>query len=58
MSLLHNAGIYQSTNKTADRKHSDYAFLLGLVCTALALVVASVAFTPASVGGVIPLVGP
>ena len=33
-----------------DRKHSDYGFILALVCMALALLVASAIFTPAPVG--------
>jgi hypothetical protein len=50
MSLLHNTGVYQSSNKTADRGHSDYGFVLALICMALALVVASAIFRPAPVG--------
>jgi len=38
--------IHQST----DLKRPDYGFILALVCMALALVVASVIFTPAPVG--------
>jgi hypothetical protein len=37
---------------------SSYGFVLGLICVALALVLASVMFTPAFVGGEFPLVGP
>jgi hypothetical protein len=44
MSLL-----YQTSEK-ADLKRPDYGFILTLVCLALALVVASVVFTPAPVG--------
>jgi hypothetical protein len=50
MSLLHRT--------EADRKHSVYGFVLALICVALALVVASVMFTSAFVGGEISLVGP
>jgi hypothetical protein len=44
MSLL-----YQTQGR-ADLKHRDYGFILALVCMALALVVASILFTPAAVG--------
>jgi len=44
MSLL-----YQ-THQTTDLKRRDYGFVLALVCMVLALVVASVIFTPAPVG--------
>ena len=50
MSLLHRTDVYQSPNEKADRKHSEYGFVLALICVALALVVASVMFTPAPVG--------
>ena len=62
MSLLHKTDVYQSRNEGADRKHPEYGFVLVLVCMALALVVASAIFTPASVGSGISvetsLVGP
>ena len=58
MSLLHQTDVYQGPDEKADRKHSGYAFVLGLICVALALVLASVMFTPAFVGGEFPLVGP
>jgi hypothetical protein len=58
MSLLHQTDVYQGSNEKADRKHSGYGFVLALICVALALVVASVMFTPAFVRGEIPLVGP
>jgi hypothetical protein len=45
MSLL-----YHSHQRT-DLKRRDYGFVLALICIALALVVASVIFTPAPVGG-------
>jgi hypothetical protein len=38
------------THERTDLKHRDYGFILGLVCMALALVVASAVFTPAPVG--------
>jgi hypothetical protein len=47
MSLLYH------TNEKADLKrtdYTDYGFILALFCMALALVVASVIFTPAPVG--------
>ena len=53
MSLLQQAGVYQGSNEK-----SGYGFILALICVALALVVASVMFTPAAVSGEIPLVGP
>jgi hypothetical protein len=56
--LLHQTDVYQGSNDKADRKDSVYGFVLALICVALALVLASVMFTPAFVGGAIPLVGP
>ena len=53
MSLLQQAGVYQASNEK-----SGYGFILALICLALALVVASVMFTPAAVSGEIPLIGP
>ena len=44
MSLLSHA------HEVTDLKHRDYGFILTLVCTALALVVASAIFSPAPVG--------
>jgi hypothetical protein len=38
------------TQERADLKHRDYGFILTLICLALALVVASVVFTPVPVG--------
>jgi hypothetical protein len=61
MSLLQKTDVYQGSQEKAARKRPDYGFILVLICVALALVVASVAFTPASVGGFPPLgpyVGP
>jgi hypothetical protein len=58
MSLLHQTDVYQGSNEKADRKHSVYGFVLALICVALALVLASVIFPSAFVGGEIPLVGP
>ena len=61
MSLIQKTDVYQGSEEKAASKHSDYGFILVLVCVALALVVASVVFTPASVGGVSslgPYVGP
>ena len=51
MSLLHRTDVYQSANEKADRKRHEYGFVLALICLALALVVASVRFTPAPVVG-------
>ena len=53
MSLLHQTDVYQGSNEKA--QHSGYGFVLALICVALALVLASVMFTPAFVGGEIPL---
>jgi hypothetical protein len=59
MSLLHQTDVYQASNEKAERKlSSSYGFILALICVALALVLASVMFTPAPTGGEIPLVGP
>ena len=57
MSLLQKTDLYQVSEAKGARKHSDYGFILVLICVALALVVASIVFTPALVGGV-PPVGP
>jgi len=57
MSLLQKTDVYQGSEVNAARK-SDYGFILALICVALALVVASVMFTPASVPLVGPYVGP
>jgi hypothetical protein len=56
MSLLQKTDVYQGPEEKAVRKHPEYGFVLILICVALALVVASVMFTP--VGGEITLVGP
>jgi hypothetical protein len=56
MTLLQKTDVYQGSEVKAVRKHPEYGFVLALICVALALVVASVMFTP--VGGEIPLVGP
>ena len=53
MSLLQHAGVYQGSNEK-----SGYGFILTLICVALALVIASVMFTPAAISGEIPLIGP
>ena len=39
-----------ATLQDAERKHSDYGFILALVCLALGLVVASAIFAPMPVG--------
>ena len=44
MSLLYH------TSEKVDLQRPDYGFILTLVCMALAVVVASVIFTPAPVG--------
>jgi hypothetical protein len=58
MSLLQKTDVYQVSKAKGAHKRSDYGFILVLICVALALVVASVAFTPAPVDGEIPLIGP
>jgi hypothetical protein len=45
MLLLHQT-VYQGSNEKAGREHSGYGFVLALICVALALIVASVMFTP------------
>jgi hypothetical protein len=39
------------TSETADVNHRDYSFILVIICMALALVLASVVFSPAAVSG-------
>jgi uncharacterized membrane protein len=46
MSLLQQAGVHQGSIES-----SRYSFILVLVCMALAVVVASVIFTPAPASG-------
>jgi hypothetical protein len=53
MSLLQQVGVYQGSNEK-----SGYGFVLALICVALALVIASVMFTPTAISGEIPLIGP
>jgi hypothetical protein len=42
MTLLQKTDVYQGSEEKAARKHSDYGFVLALICVALALVLASV----------------
>ncbi len=60
MSLLQKTDIYQVREENAARKHPEYGFVLAVACVALALVIASVMFTHAFVGGELigPYVGP
>jgi hypothetical protein len=58
MSLLQKTDVYQGSEEKAAREHPEYGFILVLICVVLALVLTSIAFTPAPVGGEIPLVGP
>jgi hypothetical protein len=51
MSLLQKTDVYQSSKEKSAREYSGYGFILALICVGLALVVASVAFPPVSVGG-------
>jgi hypothetical protein len=39
------------TSETADLNHRDYSFILVIICMALAVVLASVVFSPTAVGG-------
>jgi hypothetical protein len=56
MSLLQKTDVYQGPEEKVVRKHPEYGF--ALICVALALVLASVMFPSAFVGGEIPLVSP
>jgi hypothetical protein len=49
MSLLQKTDVYQPSDEKTARKSSDYGFILALICLVLALLVAGVAFTPATV---------
>ena len=49
MSLLQKTDVYQRSDEKTARKSSDYGFILALICLALAVLVAGVAFTPATV---------
>jgi hypothetical protein len=51
MSLVHNTGVYQGTNKEANRKYSEFWVALALLClAALTLVAAGAIFAPDRVG--------
>jgi predicted N-acetyltransferase YhbS len=60
MSLLQKTDVYQGREESAVRKHSEYGFVLAIICAAAAIVIASVMFTQAFVGGELlgPYVGP
>jgi hypothetical protein len=60
MSLLQKADVYQGREEIAVRKHPEYGFVLAVIGVALAIVIASVMFTLAFVGGELvgPYVGP
>jgi hypothetical protein len=58
MTLLQKTDVYQGSEVKAVRKHPEYGFVLVLICVVLALVVASVMFTPAQIPLVGPYVGP
>jgi hypothetical protein len=62
MSLARKTVIHEKPIQDADHKRPEFGIVLGLVCIALALVLASAIFTPVSVGnGIgseISLVGP
>ena len=55
--MLQKTDVYQGPEEKVVRKHPEYGFALALICVALALVLASVMFPSAFVGGVIPLGG-
>jgi len=55
MSLLQKTDVYQRSKEQSAREYSDYGLILVLICVGLALVVASVAFPPVSVGSETPL---
>jgi hypothetical protein len=56
MSLLQKTDVYADRRETADRRRSDYGFILALICVALALVVVSAMF--GSAPSEVPLIGP
>jgi hypothetical protein len=63
MSLAENTSVYQSPKETANHKHSEFWFALGLLCVvALVLVAASAMIAPAPIDSGISsetlLVGP
>jgi hypothetical protein len=51
MSLSRSADVHDRPKQIADHKHHTYSFILVLVCMVLALVLASVVFTPVPIGG-------
>ena len=50
MSLRYDTDIDPNVKETAVHKHPEYGFVLALLCTALALVVACAIFSPAPIG--------
>jgi hypothetical protein len=62
MSSSHRTGVFDLPKQDVDPKHYGYALPLALLCVGLALAVASVFFTPVTMGsGIsseISLVGP
>jgi uncharacterized membrane protein len=51
MTLSHRTDVYETLKAQSIRNRSEYGVLLGLICVALALVVASVMFPDAYTGG-------
>jgi hypothetical protein len=56
MSLLQKTDLYADRRETADRRRPDHAFILALICVALALVIVNVMF--GSAPSDLRLVGP
>jgi hypothetical protein len=58
--LLQKTDVYQGRDETAVGKHPEYGFVLALIGVAVVLVIASLMFTQAFVGGELigPYVGP
>jgi hypothetical protein len=51
MTLSHQTDVYETPKAESLRNRSEYGFVLGLICVALALVVASVMFPHAFTSG-------
>ena len=51
MTLSHQADVYETPKARSIRNRSEYGFVLGLICVAPALVMASVMFPNASTSG-------
>ena len=51
MTLSQQTDVYETSKTQSTRNRSEYGFVLGLICVALALVVASVMFPHAITSG-------